>query len=116
MGAIDRVIVWRLIRPYQGDVLLLSLSRTPQGHLMKNRANNLLLPAVFAAAFSAAVAQANCDAVINALEKAQAQPRLAQYSVDSREQPLTGQPMLVRIGTAEYTSYEVGGQFSHFER
>lgn len=57
---------------------------------MKNRAHNLLLPAVFAAACSAAVAQANCDAVTNALEKAQAQPRLAQYSVDSREHYYTG--------------------------
>jgi hypothetical protein len=58
----------------------------------------------------------DCGPVINALEKAQAQPRLAQFGVENRDQPLKGHPMLVRIGKVEYMAFEVGGQFSHYEK
>ncbi len=71
---------------------------------------------LFATAFGANMAHANCGPLIEALEKAQKQERLAQYSLDSREQPLPGNPMVVRIGKFEYMSLEIGGRHSHYER
>jgi hypothetical protein len=73
-----------------------------------------LLPAVTVVLVQPA--SANCNAVIDAAEKAQKQERLAQYEVASRNDAPQGQPMLVRIGRSEYTSYSVGGRFSHYER
>jgi hypothetical protein len=79
----------------------------------------LRLPHFVASAIAtllASSAHANCNTVIDALEKAMKQERLAQCSLDSRDQPLPSNPMLVRVGKSEYTAYEVGGRFSHFER
>lgn len=41
---------------------------------------------------------ANCNPVIDALERSLKQERIAQFDVDSPEQPLTGRPMMVKIG------------------
>lgn len=61
-------------------------------------------------------ASANCNALVEALEKAQSQERLAQYEVAGRSVAPQGQPRLVRIGKSEYMGYSVGDRISHYER
>lgn len=63
----------------------------------------LLLPAQ--AAF------ASCERLLDALEKADRQERVAQYDIDSRDQPLTGKPMIVRIGKVMYDGSPAGPAF-----
>jgi hypothetical protein len=41
---------------------------------------------------------ADCRLLLDALDKADRQPRVAQYDVETRDQPLQGTPFLVRIG------------------
>jgi hypothetical protein len=48
------------------------------------------------------VAHANCGPLLDALEKADQQPRFAMYDIASRDQPLTGRPLAVRIGKVIY--------------
>lgn len=59
-------------------------------------------------------AHANCTPILNALDKAWQQQRLAQYDVESREQPLGDKPMLVRINKVVWMSmgaaYERSGE------
>lgn len=57
----------------------------------------------------APVASANCAPVLAALEKADREPRVAQYDIDSRDQPLTGKPVIVRIGKVVYDGF--GGDY-----
>lgn len=47
--------------------------------------------------------QANCTPAIDALNKAWKQDRIAQYSIRQSDEPLTGQPFLVRIGKFVWT-------------
>ena len=61
----------------------------------------------------APVASANCSAVLAALEKADREPRVAQYDIDSRDQPLTGKPVLVRIGKVVYDGF--GGDYERHD-
>lgn len=56
-------------------------------------------------------ASANCDRLLDALEKADKQDRVAQYDIDSRDQPLTGKPMFVRIGKVMYDGSSTGDAF-----
>ena len=72
--------------------------------------------ATAALAALAPCANANCNALIDALEKAQSQERLAQYEVAGRNVAPQGQPRLVRIGKSEYMGYSVGERISHYER
>jgi len=44
-----------------------------------------------------ASARANCATVLDALDKAWQQDRLAQFDIDALDAPLTGKPFLVRI-------------------
>jgi hypothetical protein len=62
---------------------------------------------------AAGIAHANCAPVVDALEKASRQARLAQYDIDSRDQPLTGKPVLVRIGKVLYDGF--GGDYERTE-
>jgi hypothetical protein len=56
-------------------------------------------------------AHANCDRLVDALDKADKQERVAQYDVESRDQPLTGKPMIVRIGKVMYDGSLAGNVF-----
>lgn len=67
--------------------------------------------ATIAAAAVAPAAYANCDRLFEALERADKQQRLAMYDVDSRDQPLTGKPMTVRIGNMTYDGSIAGNAF-----
>jgi hypothetical protein len=67
--------------------------------------------AAFAGASIAHTAQANCDRVFDALEKADKQERVAQYDLETRDQPLTGKPMSVRIGKVVYDGSFAGDMF-----
>jgi len=62
---------------------------------------------------AAGSAHANCSALFDALEKADKQTRFAQYDLDSRDQPLTGRPVLVRIGKLLYEGF--GGDYERHE-
>ena len=44
------------------------------------------------------VAQANCGPLLEAIDKAWKQERIAQYDIDSPDQPLSGLPQVVRVG------------------
>jgi hypothetical protein len=56
-------------------------------------------------AWPAAHAQAagGCKPLIDALEKAATQDRMAQYDLEREDQPLAGRPIVLRIGRAIYT-------------
>ena len=54
-------------------------------------------------------AHANCGAVLNAYEKAEATGRYAVFDVDGIASPAKGQPFQVTIGTAGYVN--VGGSY-----
>jgi hypothetical protein len=56
-------------------------------------------------------ARANCDRLFEAFDKADKQERVAQYDIDSRDQPLTGKPMTVRIGKVMYDGTLAGNVF-----
>ena len=61
-------------------------------------------------------ATADCNALLDALQKADAHDRLAQYEVERADAPLPSNPALVRIGKTEYVAMSVGGRVSHYER
>jgi hypothetical protein len=46
---------------------------------------------------------ANCAPIADALLKAEREPRMAQYDVDSVDAPLEGDPFMVRIGNATWS-------------
>jgi len=56
-------------------------------------------------------ARADCDRLFEAFDKADKQERVAQYDIDSRDQPLTGKPMTVRIGKVMYDGTLAGNVF-----
>jgi hypothetical protein len=64
-------------------------------------------------ATSAASARADCSALLAALEKADREPRFALYDLESREQPLTGKPVLVRIGKVVFDGF--GGDYERHD-
>jgi hypothetical protein len=70
----------------------------------------LLLVALAGGSFAHA-ARANCDRLFEALDKADKQERVAQFDIDSRDQPLTGKPMTVRIGKVMYDGSPAGNAF-----
>lgn len=53
---------------------------------------------------------ANCAPAIEAFEKAWSLDRLAQYDIESPDQPLTGRPFVVRIGRTVWT--DMGDYFN----
>jgi hypothetical protein len=59
-------------------------------------------------ALGAGAAQADCKALIAALEKAEREERIAQYDVDAPNQPLNMAPLFVRIGKVGYTNTQDG--------
>ena len=73
---------------------------------MRCRSSSLVFSLTIVVAGLADVAYAQCAAAIEALETADRQERLAQYNVENREQALTRQPFLVRIGKVVYTGSE----------
>jgi hypothetical protein len=58
--------------------------------------------ALQAALLAGGSAHADCAPLLDALERAQRQPRGAVYEVDRRDQPPSGQPSTIRIGKAIY--------------
>lgn len=74
------------------------------------RRTSAFLPLALAALFVSPGASANCaTTVLEALEKAWQQARLAQFDIDTPEQPLTGKPVLVRIDKAVWTNFDGSG-------
>jgi hypothetical protein len=67
-----------------------------------------LLAAVILVALASAAdaAPADCRLLLDALDNADRQPRVAQYDIETHDQPLTGDPFLVRIGTVVWVNAE----------
>jgi hypothetical protein len=55
------------------------------------------------------IAHANCAPVLDALDKAWTQDRIAQYDIDRPDQPLTGRPFMVRINKDMWIDNYAGG-------
>lgn len=71
---------------------------------MPRTRSSLTLSTVFCAALLPAhAAWAGCTEVIAAIQKADAQPRFAQYFVNSPDEAMTGDPMVVRVDGLMYT-------------
>jgi hypothetical protein len=67
-----------------------------------------LLAALFLVAHASVAggATADCRLLLDALDKADRQPRVAQYDIETRDAPLTGDPFLVRIGKVVWVGAE----------
>lgn len=85
----------------------------PHPHPYPARRRLACLALAVAAPWVAGPAWADCSELLKALEKADRQPRLAQYDIDSRDQPLTGKPVFVRVGKVIYDGF--GGDYERHE-
>lgn len=78
------------------------------------RTMRVLFSVLFLAqAFIPAAALADCKALFEALDRADLQPRVAQYGIERRDQLLNGQPAFVRVGKVNY--YAFGDEFERVE-